>query len=156
MEIKINYHVHDHWHELNTADRNLVEQSISIAQQAYAPYSKFHVGAALLLKNGEIVLGNNQENIAYPSGMCAERTALFYVGAHYPNEHIEKLVIYAFGDLQADGEPVSPCGGCRQVISETIMRQGIGFELILVGKNGKVVRFANALDLLPFPFGFSS
>jgi len=122
--------------------------------KAYAPYSNFHVGAALLLENGEIITGNNQENMAYPSGLCAERTALFYAGAHFPNVKVVGLAVFGAGNLQADGAPVAPCGACRQVISETIRRQRQGFHILLTGSNGYVVKLENALDLLPMPFRF--
>jgi cytidine deaminase len=156
MEIKIQFdHITD-WSLLSPQDLGLIDKAIAISKTAYAKYSDFHVGAALLLENGEIVVGSNQENIAFPSGLCAERTALFYSGSQYPNTKVLKLVIYGAGDLQASGAPVTPCGSCRQVIAETISRQAQGFELLLVGKNKDVLRFNNALDLLPLPFGLPS
>ncbi len=156
MEIKIKFELLENWGELPDLDVLLVEKAISISETAYAKYSSFHVGAALLLENGEIVLGSNQENIAFPSGICAERTALFYAGSQFPDLKIKKLVIYGAGELLASGAPVPPCGACRQVIAESILRQGEGFELLLIGKNKQALRFVNALDLLPLPFGFSN
>lgn len=156
MEINIKFdHITD-WSLLSSTHLSLIEKAIEISKSAYAKYSEFHVGAALLLENGEVVLGSNQENIAFPSGLCAERTALFYSGSQYPNLKVMKLVIYGAGDLQASGAPVTPCGACRQVIAETIQRQAQGFEMLLVGKNREVLRFENALDLLPLPFGLPS
>ncbi len=155
MEIKINFEVFEDWNSLGHEYTALIEQAIQISETAYAKYSSFHVGAALLLDNGSVVLGSNQENIAYPSGLCAERTALFYAGSQFPELKINKLVIYGAGELLSDGAPVPPCGACRQVIAESIQRQGSGFELVLVGKNKRTLIFKNALDLLPLPFGFN-
>jgi cytidine deaminase len=153
MEILIQFDKISDWDLLSSDEVQLVEAAIQISQSAYAKYSSFHVGAALLLENGEFVLGSNQENIAFPSGLCAERTALFYAGSQYPGLKIMKLVVYGAGELLAEGTPVPPCGACRQVIAESIQRQGTGFELLLVGKNRQVLKFKNALDLLPLPFG---
>lgn len=154
MEITIKFEVFDDWNQLSNEAISLVQSAIDKAQTAYAKYSSFHVGAALLMEDDSVVLGSNQENIAYPSGLCAERTALFYAGSQFPELKIKKLVIYGAGQLLADGAPVPPCGACRQVIAESIQRQGAGFELILVGKNKRALVFKNALDLLPLPFGF--
>lgn len=154
MEITIKFEVFDDWNQLSNEAISLVQSAIDKAQTAYAKYSSFHVGAALLMEDDSVVLGSNQENIAYPSGLCAERTALFYAGSQFPELKIKKLVIYGAGELLADGAPVPPCGACRQVIAESIQRQGAGFELILVGKNKRALVFKNALDLLPLPFGF--
>ena len=107
--------------ELDNIYRQLYEAAFEASKKAYAPYSKFHVGAAVLLENGEILSGNNQENAAYPSGLCAERTTLFYAGARYPDAAVQILAIAAM----KDGERVdliTPCGACRQVMSETEQR----------------------------------
>jgi cytidine deaminase len=156
MEINIKFELFEDWKSLISVDVVLIEKAIAISETAYAIYSSFHVGAALLLENGEVILGSNQENIAYPSGLCAERTALFYAGSQYPAIKVKKLVIYGAGDLLESGAPVPPCGACRQVIAQTIQRQGEGFELLLIGRNGQALKFENALDLLPLPFGFSN
>lgn len=153
MELKISYELFNSTLDLNEKDKQLVEEAVKAANSAYAKYSNFKVGAALLLDNGEIVLGNNQENIAYPSGLCAERTALFYTGANFPNQKVISLAVYGVGDLLENNGPVTPCGSCRQVMAETISRQNKGFELLLIGANGQIVKFQNALDLLPLPFG---
>jgi cytidine deaminase len=153
MKISISYETFSETSLLNVIDRALVEKAILASNNAYARYSKFHVGAAVLLENGDIILGNNQENIAYPSGLCAERTALFYAGANYPILKITSLAVYGSGDLLEGRGPVTPCGACRQVMAESIQRQNIGFELLLAGADGSVVKFKNALDLLPLPFG---
>lgn len=154
MEISIHYDLFPDLGALNAQDRNLVEKAIDAAKKAYAVYSKFHVGAALLLDNEEIIVGNNQENIAYPSGLCAERTALFFAGANFSEHKILSLAVYGAGDLMGSSGPVTPCGSCRQVMAESINRQKTGFELLLAGADGSVVKFNNALDLLPLPFGF--
>jgi cytidine deaminase len=153
MEIKISFDVFENWTQLSEQEQELIQKAIEISGTAYAKYSDFKVGASILLENGEIILGSNQENIAYPSGMCAERTALFYSGSQFPDVKIRLLVVYGAGDLLPNGSPVPPCGSCRQVIAESIKRQGSGFGLILVGKNGHALKFENALDLLPLPFG---
>lgn len=153
MEINITYEAFDDISSLNDQDTLLVNKAIEASKSAYAKYSNFQVGAALLLESGDIILGNNQENIAYPSGICAERTALFYAGSNYPNQKILSLAIYGVGELLKGNGPVTPCGSCRQVIAESIARQNSGFELILIGANGKIAKFKNALDLLPLPFG---
>lgn len=113
--------------ELNEVDRILAQESIAAMDNAYAPYSKFNVGAALKLKTGEVIQGNNQENIAFPSGLCAERVALFYAGAKYPGVEIETLCIVAKGDLVPKSHILSPCGSCRQVMLESENRQKILF-----------------------------
>ena len=104
--------------ELTDIDKELVDLAKQATKNAYAPYSKFHVGAALLLTNGVIVKGNNQENAAFPSGTCAERTAIYYAHATYPEETVETLAIAAFFEGKFLDVPVSPCGACRQAILE--------------------------------------
>lgn len=149
----IEYNQCEHWSELDKDDQVLVQFSIDAMNNAYAPYSKFSVGAAVKLSNGEVVKGNNQENIAYPSGLCAERVALFYAGANFPNESIDTLCIVAKGDLVPVETILSPCGGCRQVMVESESRQGKPYRIILVSQNGSAVIFNSAVDLLPLAFG---
>ena len=143
----------DSMEDLNTVSKNLLLRAKEAAKNAYAPYSKFNVGCALLLENGEIILGNNQENIAYPSGLCAERVALFYAGANFPKETIKLIVIVAKGDLLPFDKILSPCGSCRQVMVESESRQTEPFQVILVSQNRRTIRFSSAKDLLPFAFG---
>ena len=131
----------------------MVEKAYSMCEQAYAPYSHFQVGATLLLSNGEIVSGNNQENIAYPSGLCAERVALFFAGANFPTEKVESIVVVAKGDLVSFDKLLSPCGSCRQVLMESEMRQNKNIRVVLVSQNGRTTVFNSILDLLPFAFG---
>ena len=121
--------------ELTDVERSLVEQAIEATNRSYAPYSNFHVGAAILLKNGTTIMGCNQENAAFPSGICAERSAIFAAGAQYPDQPVIMLAIAARnekGELQED--PVSPCGPCRQVIIETETRFKQPVRILLYGK----------------------
>lgn len=136
--------------ELPAGERALVEAAREAALQAYAPYSEFRVGAALLLENGVMVTGNNQENAAYPSGMCAERIALFYAGAQYPAVPVKALAVAAWQNRQPVAR-ISPCGGCRQVLLETEKRYGKPVKVLLAGKRDVLV-IRQASDLLPFGF----
>lgn len=142
--------------ELAQADQELVRIARRVRNDAYAPYSKFFVGAAALLSNGEVVTGSNQENVAYPSGLCAERVTLFYAGANFPNEKVEVLCIVASGELLEEGQHLSPCGGCRQVMVETESRQNENYRVILVDENDRATCFSSAKDLLPLSFGSAS
>jgi cytidine deaminase len=139
--------------ELNASDQLLAEQAIEAMDNAYAPYSKFNVGAALKLITGEIIQGNNQENIAYPSGLCAERVALFYAGANFPGIEIETLCIVATGDLVPKSHILSPCGSCRQVMLESQTRQKKPIRVILINQDGTILIVNSAKDFLPFGFG---
>ncbi|MDX6747686.1 cytidine deaminase [Polaribacter sp. PL03] len=141
--------------ELSTEDRMLMEKAVDARKKAYAPYSKFNVGAALLLENGEIVLGNNQENAAYPSGLCAERVAIYYAGATYPGVKIMKLAISASSSITKVDKPVGPCGACRQSLSEYEIKQKQSFPLIFMGEVGEIVKTESLLSLLPFSFDSS-
>jgi cytidine deaminase len=152
---QIDYELFDTWEELERSDLDLIDKAFQVCENAYAPYSKFHVGAAALLSNGEVILGSNQENVAYPSGLCAERVALFYAGANFPNEQVKTLCIVAKGDLLPFEKLLSPCGSCRQVMIETENRQKTPFRVILVSQNKKTVIFSSARDLLPFAFGMN-
>lgn len=121
--------------ELSDTERHLVELAIEATSRSYAPYSHFHVGAAVLLDNGQEIIGCNQENAAYPSGLCAERTALFSAGAQYPDIPVKMLAIAARGtDGEMQYEPVGPCGSCRQVIIESETRAGGPIRILLYGR----------------------
>ena len=139
------------WEELSESQRALVTIAKEQTERSYCPYSHFHVGAAALLSNGVIVRGANQENAAYPSGLCAERSALFAAGAQYPEQPVEKLAIACFTDGHFTKEPGAPCGACRQVMLETEHRYGGKMEVILFGENETLV-FDSAADLLPLIF----
>lgn len=138
--------------DLSESDQVLVSAANAALSRAYAPYSKFRVGASVLLQSGIIIEGNNQENIAYPSGLCAERVALFYAGANHPNDPILKICIVAQGDLTSTDSYVSPCGPCRQVMLESASRQREPIEVLLVQKSGEVLLLDSVQNLLPFGF----
>jgi cytidine deaminase len=138
--------------DLSEQDQALVTAAQAALTRAYAPYSKFQVGASVLLQSGLVIEGNNQENIAYPSGLCAERVALFYAGANHPNDPIIKICIAAEGDLTSNDSYISPCGPCRQVMLESESRQTQPIEVLLVQKSGKVLFLNTVQNLLPFGF----
>lgn len=138
--------------ELSADDKMLMEKAIEAREKAYAPYSKFHVGAAILLANNKIVLGNNQENAAYPSGMCAERVAIWKAGSEYPNVKILKLAISASSSTKLVDKPVGPCGACRQSLSEYEIKQQQVFPILFMGEVGKIVKTESLGSLLPFSF----
>lgn len=136
---------------LEISDRQLLKEALSACKKAYAPYSNFHVGASLRLKNGEIILGNNQENSAYPSGLCAERVALFSASAKYPGVGIETMVIVAETPNFKLTEPVTPCGACRQVMSEYEKNSNQPMRIILANHE-KVWILEGIANLLPLMF----
>ena len=130
----------------------LVREAVAMTRNAYAPYSEFSVGAAILLENGVMVKGSNQENGAYPSGLCAERVATFAASAGYPGVPMKKIAICAGSDLLNADEPVSPCGACRQVLLEYETLQQSNIKILLVKENGKVLIISRVEDLLPLSF----
>lgn len=136
--------------ELSSENQLLVQKAIEIAHQSYSPYSNFPVGAALLLENGEIYAGNNQENISFPAGTCAERTVLNFVNANFPNEKIVAIAVTATN--MSSSNPVTPCGICRQVIVEMETRQASPIRVLLHRINGNTFVFENANGLLPLAF----
>lgn len=137
--------------ELDNEDKRIVDTACKATDRSYAPYSNFYVGAALLLENGEIITGNNQENAAYPSGLCAERTTIFYANSKYPDTPIVTLAIAARNKDGFLHSPISPCGACRQVILETEKRFGKAIKIILYStKNIYILNGINSL--LPFSF----
>lgn len=138
--------------ELSNSVKNLMDKAIEVKGTAYAPYSNFKVGAALLLEDGTIVTGNNQENAAYPSGICAERVAIWKASSEFPNHKILKLAISASSSTQLTKEPVAPCGACRQTLSEYELKQKDKIEVYFMGEVGKVIKTDSLLDLLPIAF----
>lgn len=134
--------------ELDEVRKDLILQSVEIAQKAHAPYSDFHVGATVLLDNGEILSGNNQENASYPVGICAERTLLSYVHANHPKA---KMMILAISVLDTD-KTVSPCGLCRQTLLEYESIQNQPIEILLHNRSGQVTKIDSASSLLPLHF----
>ena len=153
QEFGFTYQMHSHWETLNPNDIELINRAIAAMEKAYAPYSKFNVGAAVLLENGEIICGSNQENIAFPSGLCAERVALNYVGANYPGVVIDTLCVVARGELMPEAHLLSPCGACRQVMLESENRQSAPIRIILVNQDHRTMIIQTVKDLLPFGFG---
>lgn len=138
--------------ELPEEAKYLMEKAVSVRKKAYAPYSKFRVGAAVELNNGEVVLGSNQENAAYPSGLCAERVAVFHAGALYPEAKMVRLAISAASDEKEVTSPIPPCGSCRQAIAEYEIKQDSPVEIYFMGESGKVIKSDSLKDLLPLVF----
>ena len=139
--------------ELSPADLQLVDAAREAAKKSYAPYSRFNVGAAVRLTDGEIVCGSNQENAAYPSGLCAERTALFWAGAQHPDKAVEAMAIAARTEAGEVEQPISPCGACRQVMLETEMRSARPMRIILYGAQECHIIEGGTKELLPLSFG---
>ena len=150
-EIKIAYTEYASLEELSAEDRMLAEAAIEAVGTAYAPYSNFNVGAAVRFNDGEIVKGSNQENAAYPSGICAERTALFYASASRPGAPMNALAIAAAQNGELIPEPVTPCGACRQVMIQYQLKSGNPMSIMLIGAN-RIWKFDNVESLLPFIF----
>jgi cytidine deaminase len=140
------------YNELNFDEKFLVDCAKEATFKAYAPYSKFQVGAAARLANNEIVTGNNQENVAFPSGLCAERTTLFYANSQYPDQAVKALAVAAYTEGDFLDKPISPCGACRQVILETEMRFNQPVRILLYGKK-EIYIIEGINDLLPLAFG---
>lgn len=153
-ELTIRYQEYESQMELAVAERELLQRAVEATEGAYAPYSIFHVGAALRLKDGSVVVGSNQENVAYPSGLCAERTALFAASAQRPD--CRDYVALAIVGRDAEGRlcEASPCGACRQVLAEYEHVQGHPLRVICLLDGGRVRVFPSVADLLPFSFSF--
>jgi cytidine deaminase len=152
ISITTEFSVYQSIQDLSKDVQDLMEQAIAIRKNAYAPYSKFRVGAALLLDNGKVVLGSNQENAAYPSGLCAERVAIFQAGAIYPDAKIIKMAITAASDTNTTSTPIPPCGGCRQSIAEYEIKQEQPIAIYFMGEIGVVYKSDSLKNLLPFMF----
>lgn len=149
----VHYKEHQNQESLSASEKELIKEALEAQQKAYAPYSNFQVGAALLLEDGTIVTGNNQENAAYPSGICAERTAIFYAQAQYPDKKIKALVVTASANREQTKQAVYPCGSCRQVLLESEMRNGEPFKVICYGTE-QIVELPSATSLVPLHFVF--
>ena len=156
-KIKIETHleVFDLLSELPIAVQELMNKAHEARENAYAPYSLFKVGAALRMDSGEIVLGNNQENAAFPSGLCAERVAVFQAGAIYPGISINAIAITARSLKYKVVTPIPPCGACRQSLAEYEVNQKTPMEVYFMGETGKVVKASSVKDLLPLIFDSS-
>ena len=150
-ELKIAYLEYESMEELNSQDKSLAEAAVNATQTSYAPYSNFNVGAAVLLEDGEIITGSNQENAAYPSGHCAERTAMFYASAHKPDKAMLAIAFAASQNGILCPDPATPCGSCRQVMAQYQTKGGRPMEVILVGGN-KIWKFSRVDDILPLIF----
>jgi len=138
--------------QLKKEDQSLILKAREALKGSYAPYSEFHVGAAVLLENGEIILGSNQENAAYPSGLCAERVAIFHAKSKYPDVKVKAIAITSAADHFVTTTPVTPCGACRQVIAETENRQNEKIRIIMKGQEGIVQAVEGIENLLPLVF----
>lgn len=150
-KIEISYRIYA-LDELSGENRKLTDAALDATHRSYAPYSHFYVGAAVLLENGIIVTGNNQENVAYPSGLCAERTALFYANSQYPEVPVKALAIVARDSSgKVPQAPITPCGACRQVMLETEKRFGKPMQVLLAGAE-EVIVVERASALLPLAF----
>lgn len=152
IKIETTLTVYDGLENLPEQIIKLMHQASEARDKAYAPYSKFTVGAAILLDNGEIISGSNQENASYPSGLCAERTAIYYAGAQYPHAKMLTMAITAGSTLKDTSSPIPPCGACRQAIAEYEGKQEEPIELYFMGSTGKVVRSHSLANLLPLGF----
>ena len=150
-ELKIAYQEFTSISELGQMDRKAAEAAVEAVSLSYAPYSKFNVGAAVMLEDGTVIKGSNQENAAYPSGLCAERTAMFYAGSAYPEKRMVLIAIAAGKDGVLCKEPASPCGACRQVMAQYQTKSGAPISILLVGSE-KIWKFEKVNDLLPLIF----
>ncbi|AUC14183.1 cytidine deaminase [Tenacibaculum sp. SZ-18] len=152
VNISIDAIVYENLSELTKEDKMLFDKAIEAREKAYAPYSKFKVGAALLLETGIVVTGNNQENAAYPSGMCAERIAIWKAASDYPGVSVKKLVLTAASKETQVKTPVPPCGACRQVLYEYEFNQKEPIQIYFMGETGKIIKVESLNSLLPFSF----
>ncbi|MDY7395404.1 cytidine deaminase [Aureibaculum sp. 2210JD6-5] len=152
IESTTEYTVYNTIDELDSVIKNLMNSAIEARGNAYAPYSNFNVGAAILLDNNQVVVGNNQENAAFPSGLCAERVAIYNAGANYPQNKIKIIAISAASAKHKVNKPVGPCGACRQSIAEYENKQKQAIEIYFMGEVGQIVKVNSLKDLLPFGF----
>ena len=149
---KVEFQEYQSLDQISQDDRDLCKAAERAGRDAYAPYSQFNVGAAVKLGNGEIYTGNNQENSAFPSGLCAERVAVFGASSHFPGVKIEAIAITARSEKRELTEPVSPCGACRQVMVEYEINQKTPIRVLMMHTDGRVRVAERAQDMLPFAF----
>ncbi|BDB52599.1 cytidine deaminase [Flavobacterium ammonificans] len=152
ISITTDFDVFESIQELPEIIQNLMQEAIAIRKKAYAPYSNFKVGTALLLDNGKIILGSNQENAAYPSGLCAERVAIYQAGTLYPEAKIIKIAISAASGNSTTSAPIPPCGSCRQSIAEYEIKQNTPIEIYFMGEIGSIYKSDSLKNLLPLLF----
>ncbi|QJD97460.1 cytidine deaminase [Mucilaginibacter robiniae] len=151
-EIKIAFQEYYSLEELSTADKSLCLEAVNALNNSHSPYSRFKVGAALRLQSGKIIYGSNQENAAYPSGLCAERVALFHWSANYPDDLVESIAITAHTNEFEISKPITPCGSCLQVMAEFEKKQGRPIQIILYCQNGAIWVAQGIESFLPFMF----
>ncbi|UBZ07646.1 cytidine deaminase [Salegentibacter mishustinae] len=156
LKVTSNFEVYDAVEELPETIQDLMKEAVLARDNAYAPYSQFKVGAALALDNQEVVTGSNQENASYPSGLCAERTAIYYAGARYPEAQIQNIAISAKSMKHKVDAPVPPCGACRQALVEYEVKQKAEIAVYFMGESGKVMKANSIKDLLPLIFDNSA
>jgi len=152
VKIESTIYVYDSLEELPSETQLLMGKAAEAREKAYAPYSNFQVGTALLLDNNEIITGSNQENASYPSGLCAERTAIYYANSQYPNAKILSMAITAGSKNNKTTSPIPPCGACRQAIAEYEVKQDAPIEIYFMGEIGKVAKSNSLSNLLPLIF----
>jgi cytidine deaminase len=150
--IAISYEYYKTFNELNEEDQALCLKAQEALKSSYSPYSGFRVGTAIRLKDGQVILGSNQENIAYPSGLCAERVALFSIGSTYPGVEIESMAITAFTERFEITKPVTSCGACLQVMAQFELRQQKPISVLFYCLNGEIIKVPDVKSLLPFGF----
>ena len=150
-EFRIQYEEYASAGEMSAEDHALCQAAVEALEGSYAPYSHFHVGAAVRLSDGTVVKGANQENAAYPSGLCAERTAMFAAGAQYPGLGMDCIAVVARQNGRICSEPAAPCGACRQVMAQYQTRSRKPMAVILVGAD-RILKFERVDDILPFIF----
>lgn len=150
-EFKVAYTEYNSIDELNAEDRELASEAIAAMNNAYAPYSHFHVGAAVRMSNGQIVRGSNQENAAFPSGLCAERTAMFAASAKYPDKDMRSIALAGGVHGRLTEQPATPCGACRQVMAQYQAKAGRPMSVIMIGK-ACIWKFEKVDDILPLIF----
>ena len=152
QKIEIELEVFEALSKLPKDIQELMNKAQQARENAYAPYSHFRVGAALRLTSGKIVTGNNQENAAFPSGLCAERVAVFNAGANFPNETITDLAITVRAESHEVAEAIAPCGACRQSLAEYEQKQKTPIAIYFMGETGDIIKVASVMDLLPLGF----
>lgn len=154
-EFIIKYELINGKDELSETDRKLYDAAAKVRETAYAPYSDFLVGCALLLESGEIITGSNQENAAYPSGLCAERTTIFWTSANHPDAKIKKIFVIGGPRTKPDAPATPPCGACRQSMLEYESKQKEEIEFFFSSLEGAIYKTKSIRDLLPFSFDLS-
>jgi len=152
LTILTEFDVYSSVSDLTKKEAELMKEAQKAVKSAYAPYSKFSVGAAVLLENGKIIAGNNQENAAYPSGLCAERVAIFYASAQYPGVPVKSIAITVKSKNMVIKEPLSPCGACRQVIAEYENMSKKPIRILMTGEKGPIYAAKSIESLLPLMF----